>query len=324
MQAAEEMYGHGYTFGITSIPDAFTNYNVTQDDIILFKEFDEGRSDFKGKRGWNVKHIADFIVGNSLPQLIEFNTRIAPRILSVKEKGALYLVMSSSSQEYLPLKELASRIANDWKHKILTVIIDSSKEENKPFINQLIVNDDDGPVLRFAYGMEKKYIPQSTDISETVIKRFVSEVLNGIIKPMLWTKSDEVPKDWKRGEWKGEGTVKVLVGKNFHEVIEKSKKKYVFVEFYDSSCERCQAFAPIWEQLGDTFKDTWGIDIAKMDGTANELESLEISAYPTLLLFKGNVNNYVPFHEDPTLEVLVKFLKDQGIKPDKKPKRDEL
>ena len=54
VSAAENVEGFGYEFGVTSNADVFKFYDVTNDDLVLFKRFEEGRNDFKGKRGWGV------------------------------------------------------------------------------------------------------------------------------------------------------------------------------------------------------------------------------------------------------------------------------
>merc|ERR1712110_492821 len=61
LQVAEEMDDHGFTYGITSEPDVFASYDLKEDAIVLFKPFDEGRSDFKEK-SFKVEDIKSFLM----------------------------------------------------------------------------------------------------------------------------------------------------------------------------------------------------------------------------------------------------------------------
>jgi protein disulfide-isomerase A1 len=55
-----------------------------------------------------------------------------------------------------------------------------------------------------------KYKFDSSDITSSVLTTFVNDFFNGKLKPHLL--SQEIPEDWDTNP------VKVLVGKNFHEV----------------------------------------------------------------------------------------------------------
>jgi len=67
-----------------------------------------------------------------------------------------------------------------------------------------------------------KYKPESLEITSGVLLNFVKAFFDGKLKPHLLTQ--EIPDDWDKTP------VKILVGKNFHEVAT-DKTKTVLVTF---------------------------------------------------------------------------------------------
>ncbi|XP_059720008.1 protein disulfide-isomerase [Haemorhous mexicanus] len=302
LQAAEAV--DDIPFGISSSADVFNKYQISKDSVILFKKFDEGQNNFEGDL--TKDNLLNFIKSNSLPLVIEFTEQTAPKIFGGEIKTHILLFLPKSVSDYQGKLDNFKSAAGDFKGKILFIFIDSDHSDNQRILEFFGLKKEECPAVRLITLEEEmtKYKPESDELTADKIKEFCNKFLAGKIKPHLM--SQDLPEDWDKQP------VKVLVGKNFEEVAF-DENKNVFVEFYAPWCGHCKQLAPIWDKLGETYRDHENIVIAKMDSTANEVEAVKIHSFPTLKFFPaGSGRNVIDYNGERTLEGFKKFLESGG------------
>lgn len=301
MEVAGEM--DDVVFGITSEAAVFTEYKVTRDSVVMFKNFDDGRTDLT--ENIDAKTVKEFIAGNRLPLVTEFTQEAAGKIFGGEVKNHLLLFISKKAEDFKTKLDTFKEVAPEFKGKVLFIYINLDEEDNLRILEFFGLKVADCPTYRYIHLGEdmQKFMPDNSDIVADSIRSFVQSIMDGTRQPHL--NSEEIPDDWDSKP------VKVLVGKNF-DAVARDKSKHVFVEFYAPWCGHCKQLAPIWDQLGEKFKDAEDIVVAKMDSTANELPDVKIQGFPTLKFFPKDSNEIVDYNGERTLEAFVKFLESGG------------
>jgi protein disulfide-isomerase A1 len=201
--------------------------------------------------------------------------------------------------------EPAKDLAKQFRDKVLFVTINADEEDHQRILEFFGMKKEEVPSMRLIKLEDDmaKYKPKNAELSPENIKSFVSDFLDGKLKQHLL--SQELPEDWDKTP------VKTLVSTNFDEVV-LNKAKNVLVEFYAPWCGHCKQLAPILDQLGEKYKDSETVVIAKIDSTANELEHTKITSFPTLKYYKSGDNAVVDYNGERTLEGFVKFIESGG------------
>jgi len=291
-----------YPFGIATEAAVLAEYKAA--GVVIFKNFDEGRNDLEGDV--TEESVAAFVAGNSLPLVVDFSQDTAQKIFSGDIKSHLLLFMSAAAEDQAAKVEIVRGIAKDHKGQMLFVTINTDEEDHKRIMEFFGMEESELPSMRIIKLEEdmSKFKPASTELSDSNIRAFVKSYLAGELKPHLM--SEEIPEDWDKEP------VKVLVAKNFEEVA-KDTSKDVLVEFYAPWCGHCKQLTPIWDKLGEKYKDHESIVIGKMDSTVNELEDIKVQGFPTIKLIQKETNKIIDYNGERTLDGFVKFLESGGV-----------
>ncbi|XP_045464701.1 protein disulfide-isomerase [Harmonia axyridis] len=317
-----------HQFGITSENALYEEYGLDHDSILLFKKFDEGKVEYEGED--TIDQIKSFIVSNSLPLVVEFNHETAQKIFGGEIKSHLILFLNKEEEHFQKVSDAARSVAKPFREQILFVTIDASEEDHQRILEFFGMKKEEVPAARIIKLEEDmaKYKPETNDLTAESIKKFVGDFLDGKLKQHLL--SQDIPEDWDKEP------VKTLVAHNFDKVAFDTEKD-VLVEFYAPWCGHCKQLVPIYDKVGEHFKDNSDVVIAKMDATANELEHTKISSFPTLKLYAKESNKIIEYNGPRTFEGLVKFVESGGkdgasieepveeeTEDDDTPRKDEL
>lgn len=291
-------------FVISSADAVFNAVEGKDGQVVLLKKFDEGRNVLEKVE--TAEATKKFVVSNSLPLVIEFSHESASKIFGGEIKNHNLLFLSKKAENYDESFAKFRKAAEQFKSQVIFVTIDTENADHSRILDFFGVKKADKPQMRMIKLQDEmaKFKPDDeTNLDADVVSLFVKGVLDGTVKQHLL--SQDLPEDWN------DKPVKVLVSSNFDEIA-MDKNKHVLVEFYAPWCGHCKQLAPIYDELGEAFKERDDVVIAKMDATANELEHTKINSFPTLKLYKKDTNEIIEFVGERTLEGMKKFIESGG------------
>jgi len=270
---------------------------------VLFRKFDQSPLVFSGN--WETTPIVDWLVGGSVPTLIDFSEDYIEPIFGQK-KTALFLFRNKEDSS-AAWNKVFSDAASQLKGEVLFVE-SGIKEGIQQRLGEFVgVEESNLPYILLldpANNMKKfRYTESVKDITVDSLKSFINDFKSGTIKPFL--KSQDIPTEQTEA-------VITVVGKNFKDVVMDDSKD-VFIEFYAPWCGHCKKLAPIWEEVAAELKGITSLVFAKMDSTANEVDDVDIQGYPTLKFYpKGAKSTPIDYDGDRTAEGIKDWLKEKS------------
>jgi len=289
-------------FAIVRDEDLFKNIGADR-TIIMYKQYDEPQTIMEGEI--TSDRVISWFNANYLPLVTPFEREKSSTIFT-SGTGSFVLVVDSADKDgYKERHDIANKVAKDFKEKIVFISIDADIEEHEQVLKYFGVSTTPSFMITKDEGKDfLKYRPDSNTFSAENMQAFVSSYLAGDLQPS--TKTEDLPQDWDKAP------VKVLVGSNF-EAVALDPSKDVRVEFYAPWCGHCKKLEPIYNELAHKFKDVEGLIVAKIDGTANEVQGVEVKGFPDIRMISRKSNKVSAFEGERTLAGFVQFLAGFGI-----------
>lgn len=288
------------------------NTKAKRPALVLLKKEPEKISHFDGK--FEKAAVTEFVFANKLPLVTTFTRESANMIFDSSIKKQILLFVTA--KDYEKVIQSFQEAAKAFKGKILFVHVDSDNADvGKPIMEYFGLSGGEPKVIACVLSGEPiKYLFEA-EINADNIKAFGEDFLADKLKPFF--KSDPVPE-------KNDGDVKIVVGKNFDEIV-LDESKDVLLEIYAPWCGHCQALEPTYNKLAKQLRGVDSLVLAKMDGTTNEHARAKSDGYPTILFYPAGNKSFDPitFDGDRTVKDIYKFLKANAAIPFKLPKKSK-
>jgi protein disulfide-isomerase A1 len=232
-------------------------------------------------------------------EILPFDNSAIEKIFQQKQ-AALFLFIGDDDGEASALSAFT-----EYDETSPSIILSVSKKNDghglfDRLAEYLGVNTNNTPTILYLGDKADKYNYDLDDITKDNLADFVSRVQEGKVQQFL--KSAPIPED--NGD-----AVKVVVGKNFKEVVLDSEKE-VLVKFYAPWCGHCKTLAPHYEEAAKLLSNNPNVLLVKVDSTENEVAGVDIQGFPTLKYWgKDKTAEPLDFNGDRTAEGIVQWIK---------------
>jgi len=274
------------------------SHDLGQSGVHLFKQFDEGENVYKGD--YSQESITKFINEHRYPTVMPFEGDEAIERVFGKEQPAIILFSDDTNIEQYQAFTDAAKQAKGQLVFAHSTVTSGLGQRLADYVGVKAASTPAVWVVAPAKGDLSKF-PLNGDITTESILRFLNQYKTGTLDRHY--KSQEVPE-------KNDEPVKVVVGKNWEDVVINSNK-HVLVEFYAPWCGHCKTLAPIYDETAAALAANENVLLVKVDATENEIPGVSIQGFPTLKFYKkGDKQNPVDYSGERNKEGFMAFFKE--------------
>lgn len=270
-------------------PSKTDKYNIPIPSVVMFMPHDERFAIYDGDIE-DIHALDRWISARRTPMVMTLTMDTAEKILDTgPEKIPVVFYISKDRQDDIE-KELREA-AKSLRGRALVCFSGLHNQIEMRLANLAGVEEDSPAVVTLIevhagtgqYHTAKKYRIPTQGLKASAVIDFVSAYEKGSLKP--WMKSEPEPSaEEKRSE-----VIGVLVGSTFVATTQDHSKD-VLVDFYAPWCGHCRKFEPLYKSLAKKVKHVKSLKILKFDATRNEIEGMQISGFPTVILFPGGAS----------------------------------
>lgn len=279
-----------------------SHFGASAPSIVFTRQFETKHNVYSGAA--DKDELKKWFKPLTVPTLFKFTEEEIDPVFG-QQQNTLFLFREQADDDAAFVKAYAAASEAN-KGKVLFAFSDKSNDIQGKLAEFMGITDEDLPTMRFlkpAAMTKYKYEGSVKDMTIEDITTFIDGINSGTIKAHL--KSEPVPE-------KNDGPVTVIVGHEFEKIV-KDATKDVLVKYYAPWCGHCKKLAPVWDELGEFYKDNQDIVIAKFDATANEAEGVNVRGYPTLIWYPKDNKEGVNYEGDRDLESFKKFLNENAF-----------
>lgn len=299
-----DLFRDDFTFISTSCAEFVEKYGSDYPSYLVFRPDDVKPTVYKGEE-LDLTHLSDWISVETKPLFGEIDGSTFQSYMESNIPLAYYFYNEASERS--AASEVISKVAENFRGAINFVGLDASKYG----LHSKNLNMDQKFPLFVIHDLEKnlKYgISQLSDLNLEDIPSFVDKFVAKTLDPII--KSEAVPETQ-------ENAVIKLVGTSHDEIVQ-DEKKDVFVKYYAPWCGHCKKMEPTLEELAQIYAGDKAahekVVIADLDHTENDISGVEITGYPTLVLYPADKKaEPVTYEGARDLESMAQFIKNYGF-----------